>query len=382
MNVIIKEITTKSDLKKFVKFPFKLYKNSPYWVPPLIFDEMQTLRKDKNPSFEYCEARYWLAYKAGKIVGRVAAILNPRVNEKWGYKHLRFGWIDFIDDMEVSKALLDEVEKWAKELGMDLIDGPLGFTDMDNEGLLVEGFDKMPTISNIYNYPYYPRHLEQHGYSKHEDWLQFKFNASQPVPAKMERLNNLVMKKYNLHIKNFTKSKQILPYGRKFFHTLNQTFVDLYGFVELTDKEIDRYVKMYLTFIQPPFVCLVFDDKDNIVAFGVSMPSLSRAFQKAKGRLFPFGFIHIFRALKKYDEIDLYLNGVHPDWQKKGVASIYYAELNKSFIRYNVKVAVSNQQLESNINAISMWHNYENEPYIRRRCYKKALNGAEEQGGI
>jgi hypothetical protein len=373
MDIIIKEVITKKELKKFVKFPADLYKDNQYWVPPLVLDEIQNLRKDKNPSFEYCEARYWLAYKADKIVGRVAAIINHRANEKWGYKHVRFGWIDFIDDLEVSKALLDEVEKWGKEKGMTTVDGPLGFTDMDNEGMLVDGFDKLPTIANIYNFPYYPVHLEQHGYAKQDDWLQFRFNASQPVPEKMERLSKLVMQKYDLHIKQFTKAKQILPYGRKFFHTLNKAFSNLYGFVDLTDKEIDKYVKQYLTFLQPQFVCLVFDKDENIVAFGVSMPSLSRAFQKAKGRLFPFGFIHIINALKNYENIDLYLNGVHPDWQKKGIVSIYYTEMNKAYIKYNVKVAISNQQLESNIDAIAMWHNYESEPYIRRRCYKKEI---------
>lgn len=373
MSITTKEVITKSDLKKFIKFPFKLFKNNPYWIPPLNADEMGTLRKDKNPSFDYCEARYWLAYKNGEIVGRIAAIINNRANEKWNYNHMRFGWIDFIDDLDVSKALLNEVEKWANERGLDLVEGPMGFTDMDNEGMLVDGFDKMPTIANIYNFPYYPEHMEKHGYKKQEDWLQFKFNASQPVPPKMERLNKLIMEKYNLHIKSFTKAKQILPYGRKFFQTLNKSFVNLYGFVELTDKEIDRYVKQYLSFIRPELVCLVFDNEDNIVAFGISMPTLSKAHQKAKGKLFPFGFIHLLRALKKTDEIDLYLNGVHPDWQKKGVASIYYAEMNKAYIRLNVKVAVSNQQLESNTDAIAMWNNYESEPYLRRRCYVKEI---------
>jgi len=371
--ITTKEVVLKSELKKFIKFPFELYKGNEFWVPPLIVDEMGTLRKDKNPSFDYCEARYWLAYKSGKIVGRVAAIINHRANEKWNYKHMRFGWIDFIDDLEVSKALLNEVENWAKEKGMNTIDGPLGFTDMDNEGMLVDGFDKLPTIANIYNYPYYCEHMEAHGYDKQEDWLQFKFNASQPVPEKMERLNKLIMEKYNLHIKNFSKTKQILPYGRNFFQTLNKAFVNLYGFVELTDKEIDHYVKQYLSFLNPKLVCLVFNEKDDIVAFGISMPSLSKALQKAKGKFFPFGFIHILKALRKTDEIDLYLNGVHPDWQKKGIVSIYYAEMNKAFIQLNVKTAISNQQLESNKDAISMWNNYESEPYIRRRCYKKTL---------
>ena len=373
MNITVTEITSTKELRKFVKFPFKLFKDNPYWVPPLNSDEMQTLRQDKNPAFEYCKARYWMVYKDNRPAGRIAAILNTRANEKWGYKHLRFGWVDFIDDIEVSSALFGEVEKWARELGMDTIDGPLGFTDMDNEGMLVDGFDKMPTIANIYNYPYYPEHLERLGYAKGEDWLQFKFNASQPVPDKMKRLNEIIMKKHNLHIKKFKSAKDIKPYGKMFFQTLNKAFVNLYGFVELTDKEIDRYFKSYFGFIKAEIVCMVFDERDEMVAFGVSMPTLSKAFQKAKGRLFPFGFIHILRALNKYDQVDLYMNGVRPDWQKKGVASIYYAELNKAYIRLGIKTAISNQQLESNYDAIAMWNNYESEPYLRRRLYLKKL---------
>lgn len=375
MNTFVKEVIKISELKRFVKFPFDLYRNHPCWVPPLNMDEMNTLRKDKNPAFEYCQAKYWLAYRSGKVVGRVAAILNTRANEKWNYRHLRFGWIDFIDDLEVSKLLLDTVEQWAVELGMDTVEGPMGFTDMDFEGMLVEGFENLPTIANIYNYPYYPEHLEKHGYGKFDDWVQFKFNASQPVPEKVERLNKLVMERYNLHIKKFTRAKDIVPYGRKLFLTLNEAFVNLHGFVGLTDKEIDRYVKQYISMTNPELVCFVADSNDNIIAFGISLSSLSRAFQKARGRLFPFGFIHILKAMKKCDEVDLYLNGVHPDWQKKGIASIYYAEMNKRYIRLKVKTAISNQQLESNIDAISMWNNYDSEPYIRRRCFvKKIIN--------
>lgn len=374
MAIVLKEIQTKSELKQFIKFPFKLFKGNEYWVPPLDKDELNTLRKDKNPAFDYCEARYWMAYKNGEPAGRIAAIINPRANSKWNYKKMRFGWVDFIDDIEVSRALFNEVEKWAAERNMESIDGPLGFTDMDNEGMLVEGFDKLPTISNIYNYPYYLQHLEQLGYVKLDDWLQFKFNASQPVPTKVERINKIVLEKYKLRIGQFKNTKEVLPYAHKFFHTLNKAFVNLYGFVELTEKEIDNYVKSYFSFLRPELICLVLDEQDEIVAFGVSMPSLSRAYQKAKGRLFPFGFIHILHALKSNDSIDLYLNGVHPDWQKKGVVSIYYAEMNKTCQRLGIKTAISNQQLESNKDAIAMWDNYECEPYLKRRCYTKRLN--------
>ncbi|MDR0506536.1 MAG: hypothetical protein LBH32_06945 [Dysgonamonadaceae bacterium] len=373
--IIIKEITAPHGLKEFIRFPHTLFKGNPYWVPPLNLDEMATLRWDKNPAFDYCEARYFMAYKDGKAAGRIAAIINHRANEKWQCKNVRFGWVDFIEDVEVARALFDEVEKWAVERKMEGIEGPLGFTDMDYEGMLIEGFDKLPTIVNIYNYPYYPKFLEELGYKGKEDWIQMKFNASQPVPEKMERLNKLILQRYNLRIAKFKNAKEVIPYGKKFFQTLNKAFVNLYGFVELTDREIDVYVKNYLSFIQPDLVCMVLDEQDEVVAFGVSMPSLSRAFQKAKGKLFPFGFIHILKALKKYDEIDLYLNGVHPDWQRKGVASIYYAEMNKAYIRLGIKTAISNPQLISNTDAVSMWDNYEHEPYLKRRCYFKVING-------
>ncbi len=373
MSVEIHEVTSRRELKQFVKFPFKLYAQCEYWVPPLNTAEMMTLRKDKNPAFDYCEAKYWLAYKDGKIAGRIAGIINQRSIDKWGQRLVRIGWIDFVDDMEVSGALFATVEKWAAEKGMEGAHGPLGFTDMDNEGLLVEGFDKLPTIANIYNYPYYVDHFEKHGYAKVEDWIQYIFNASQPIPDKVQRINTLVMQKYNLRILNFTSVREVLPRAREVFEVLNASFANLYGFVSLTDKEIDYYVKQYFSFIKPEFVCFIADATDKIIGFGISMPSLSKAMQKAKGKLFPFGFIHILKALRKNDTIDLYLNGVLPEWQNKGVHSLYYSEMNKAYIRNNIKVAISNQQLESNTNAISAWKSYEKELYLRRRCYKKVI---------
>ena len=369
----LKVVETKSDLKKFIHFPFDLYKGNDFWVPPLNSAEMDILDKDVNPSFEHCEACYWLAYKDGKLAGRIAGIINHLANEKWG-KKVRFGWIDFIEDEDVARALLLAVEQWGKSKGMEEITGPLGFNDMDNEGMLVEGFDKLPTIANIYNYPYYPKFMDLLGYYKEEDWLQFQFNASQEVPEKMERINKLIAQKYNLRVLKFKKAKEILPYAKSLFHTLNLGFAGLYGFSELTDKEIDKIIKDYFSFINPAFVCLVVDEKDEVIAFGISMPTLSRAYQKAKGSLFPFGWFHILRALKKTDAIDLYLNGVHPDWQKRGVHSLYYVEMNKVYIEHGVKIAVSNPQLESNMQAVGVWNHYDKEPYLRRRCYSKKLN--------
>lgn len=368
----VKAIESKKELKQFVRFPHDLYKGNAYWVPPLDMDEMKTLSADKNPAFEHCTAKYWLAYKDGKLAGRIAGIINHTANEKWG-KKVRFGWIDFIEDIEVAKALLQAVEEWGKEQGMANIQGPLGFNDMDNEGMLVEGFDKLPTISNIYNYPYYPKFMEEIGYQRDEDWLQFKFNASQAIPEKMERINKLIAEKYNLRVLTFDNKKEILKYAHSFFQTLNLAFANLYGYSSLTEGEINGLIKSYFSFINPKLVCFVVDENEEVVAFGLSIPSLSKAFQKAKGKLFPFGFIHILRALKKMESIDLLLNGVHPDWQKKGIHSLYYVELNKAYIANGVKTAISNQQLESNVNAVSVWNNYEKEPYIRRRCYSKNL---------
>jgi hypothetical protein len=306
-------------------------------------------------------------------VGRIAGIINHTANEKWG-KKVRFGWIDFIEDIEVAKALLDAVEAWGRQHGMESIQGPLGFNDMDNEGMLVEGFDKLPTIANIYNYPYYPAFMEKLGYTGAEDWLQFKFNASQAIPEKMERVNRLIAEKYKLRVLKFKNKKDILKYGDSLFRTLNLSFANLYGYSALTEGEINALIKNNFSFINPELVCLVVDENDEVVGFGISMPTLSRAFQKAKGKLFPFGFIHILKALSNMEEIDLYLNGVHPDWQKRGVHSLYYVEMNKAYIRNNVKTAISNPQLESNILAVNVWDSYEKEPYIRRRCYTKKLN--------
>ncbi|HOI27300.1 MAG TPA: N-acetyltransferase [Paludibacteraceae bacterium] len=368
----IKIVETAKELKDFIRFPHTLYANSDLWVPPLDRDEMAILCKDTNPAFEHCISEYWLAYKDGQLVGRIAGIINHSANAKWGNK-VRFGWIDFIEDINVARALIQTVQNWGKEHGMNNIQGPLGFNDMDNEGMLVEGFDKLPTIANIYNYPYYPQFMEKLGYTRDEDWLQFKFNASQAVPEKIERINQLIAEKYNLRVLTFTKRKDILKYANSLFKTLNLAFSNLYGYSTLTDNEIKCLIKNYFSFINPKLVCFVVDEHDEVVAFGISIPSLSRAFQKAKGKLFPFGFIHILRALKKTDAIDLMLNGVHPDWQKRGIHSLYYAEMNKAYIANKVKIAISNQQLESNINAVRVWDNYEKEPYIRRRCYSKVL---------
>ncbi len=369
--ITIKEVASKRELKQFVKFPFSLYKGHPNWVPPLIGDDMKTLSKDKNPSFEHCESVYFLAYKDNKIAGRIAGIINHKANTKFNNKLVRFSWVDFVDDLEVSKALLDAVEKWGKSKGMTGVHGPMGFTDFDHQGMLVEGFEHLPPIISPYCYPYYPEHLAKHGYQKAVDWLQYKFNASQPVPEKVERINKLISEKYNLRTEIFKRRKDVVPYGRKLFASINASFGGLYGYTELTEKQMDYYVKSYVSFLRPELCCFVLDNNDDIIGFGISMPTLSRAFQKAKGKLFPFGWFHILRALKKYDTIDLYVNGVLPDWQNKGIHSLYYVAMNKSYIKHNVHVAISSSQLETNTNAVGIWDNYEKEFLFRTRCFTK-----------
>jgi hypothetical protein len=371
--ISIKEVTTAKELKRFIKFPFELYKGHPQWVPPLISDEKKTLSKKINPSFANCEAAYFLAYKDNKLVGRVAAIISHRANEKYNNKLTRFSWIDFIDDEEVSGALLKAVEDWGKSKGMTGVHGPLGFTDFDLEGMLVEGFEYMPPIISPYNYAYYPQHLEKHGYKKAVDWLQYRFNASQAVPEKVERINKLIAEKYKLRVGMFKKRKEVVPYAHKLFYTINDAFDngEIYGFVKMLPAQINYYIKTYMPFVRPELACFIIDENDNLVGFGLSLPSLSKAFRKAKGKLFPFGFIHILRALRKYSEIDLYFNGVHPDWQNKGIHSLYYVAMNKSYIKHNVKVAISSSQLETNTNAVGIWDNYEKEFLFRTRCFIK-----------
>ncbi len=367
----INEATTRKEMKKFIMFPFELYKNDKNWVPPLIFDEWNTFRRDKNPSFEHCEAAYFLAYKDEKVVGRILAIINHKANEKWNEKRTRFGWIAFIDDLEVSKALVDAAENWGNSHGMKGIHGPLGFSDLDPEGMMIEGFENQPAITSAYNYPYFPVHMEKHGFNKSVDWVQFKIKANQPVPEKVARINKLISQKYNLRTFIPKTKKETLPYIPKFFETLNTAFKHLYGFTELTEKQIKYYTSAYFGFARPELLCFILDDKDNMVGFGIIFPSLSTAFQKANGRLFPFGFIHILKALKKYDTIDLYFNGVHPDWQNKGIHSLYYAAMNEVAIKLNVQTAITTGQLETNVNAVGIWDNYEKEPYLKTRCYKR-----------
>ena len=367
----IVEAKTKKQMKQFIMFPFELYKNDKNWVPPLIFDEWNTFTPKKNPSFEFCDAAFFLALKDDKVVGRIAAIINRKANDAWNEKRTRFGWIAFIDDEEVSKALLDTAERWGAEKGMKSIHGPLGFTDLDPEGMQIEGFENNATITSAHNYPYFPVHMEKLGFRKSVDWLQYKFNASQPIPEKVGRINKLISQKYKIKTVIPKSKKEAMKYVPGFFKGLNTSFTHLYGYSQLSDKQIKHYTDAYFGLARPELLCFLVDESDEVIGFGICFPSLSKAFQKAKGRLFPFGFIHILKALRNYDEIDLYFNGVIPEWQQKGIHSLYYVAMSEVAIARGVKSAISTGQLETNINAVGIWDNYDKEPYFRTRCYIK-----------
>ena len=373
MEIIIQEVSKKRDLKKFISFPYKLYAGNKYWIPLLISEEMSILRKDKNPAFEFCKAKYWLAFKDGKVVGRIACIINSRYIEKWKNKYARFGWVDFIDDKNVSKALFDKMEMWAKENGMEAVHGPLGFTDLDHEGMLIEGFDELGTIATIYNYPYYPEHLKKCGYKKDIDWVEFEVKVPDTFPEKIERIAAIVKRKNKLHILDAKKKKDLLPYTKEIFYVINEAYEPLYGVVPLTEKQIEKYIKQYFGMISPEFVSIILDEQNKIAAFGITMPSMSKAFQKAKGKLFPFGFFHIMKALKNNERVDMYLVAVRPDLQGKGVNSLLFNEFFKVFVNKNISKAETNPELESNTRVQAQWKFFDRRLHKRRRCYIKKL---------
>lgn len=375
MSVEIKEVTTKKELKQFVKFNIDLYSGNPYHVPGIISEEMTTLNRAKNPAFEVCEAAYFLAYKDGKIAGRIAAIINRTSNETWSQKYGRFGFVDFIDDREVADALFGAAEAWVKARGMEAIQGPMGFTDLDHEGMLIEGFDQPGTMATIYNYPYYPEHLERLGYVKDQDWKEFKIYIPDGIPEKHQRISQIVMKKYGLKIRKFKSRKEVWPYARQIFETLNEAYRPLYGFAELTSKQIDYYINMYIPLIRLDLVTVILrEEDDKVVGFGISLPSLTRAMQKAKGKLFPFGFVHMLKGLKgKPHIIDLYLIGILPEYQNKGVNALLFNDLIPVYKQLGVEYAESNPELETNNAVQAQWEYFRREHHKTRRAYIKKI---------
>lgn len=376
MAIIIKKVSSKKELKTFIRFNYELYKGNPYSVPDLYDDMLNTFSSKKNAAFEFCEAEYFLAYKDNKVVGRVAAIINNRANQTWDKKEVRFGWIDFIDDEEVSSALLKAVEDWGKQKGMDTITGPLGFTDMDAEGMLIEGFDQLGTMATIYNYPYYPQHMEKLGFEKDADWVEFKLYVPDQLPEKFVRISEIILQKYKLKIKKLTR-KEIKEkhYGQKIFDLINEAYAPLYGFSKMTQGQIDQYVNTYLPLLDLRMVSIVETEDGELVAAGISMVSLSKALQKAKGRILPFGWFYLLKALfiKRPKVLDLLLVGVKPEYQSKGVNALLFYDLVPTFKKMGFVYGESNPELEENKKVQAQWSAFESVQHKRRRAFKKAI---------
>ncbi len=377
MEIIVREVSSKKEFDVFITFPNSLYARHPYWVPPLISDEKSTLSPNKNPAFEYCEATYWLAYKNNKVVGRIAGIINHAAITKSGDRYARFGWFDFIDDSSVCKALLLTFEVWALKKGMVAAQGPLGFTDFDPEGMLVEGFDKLGTMTTLFNFPYYPQYLEKFHYKKDVDWIEFEVLIPAVIPPRVVKLADAAATKYNLQILEARTSRELLPYASGVFDLINKSYANLYGVVPLSVKQIEAYTNQYFSFISPAYVSLVLRN-GSVAAFAIAIPSLSKALQKAKGKLFPLGIFYLYQALKQNNVADLYLIGIHPELQGKGVTALLIKDLCEKLRKRHITAAITHPILEKNSRMISFWKDYENRFYKRRRCYIKFLNNHDD----
>jgi len=371
--VIIKEVRGKRGLRAFINFPFSLYKNEPNWVPALRSDDLNTFRSDRNPAYAFSKAHFWMAYQNGKAVGRVAGIVNQRHIEKWGQPYARFGWLDFIDDRDVSSALLATVENWAKSQGLSAVHGPLGFTDLDREGMLVEGFEELGTLATHYNYPYYLPHLTAAGYTKDTDWVEYEIKIPEQIPEKIANLSEALKRRYNLHLVQFTRKKDLLKYADAVFALLDDAYSHLYGTTPLSREQVDAYIKQYFGFISPDFVPVVVDENDDLVAFGITLPSLSKALRRSNGRIFPLGFIPLLRALQKNERGDLYLVAIKHAYQGRGINAMLIARMIEVFNTYGIKVVESNPELEDNLNVRTQWKYFDHRQHKRRRVFIKHL---------
>ncbi|MCI8997731.1 MAG: N-acetyltransferase [Muribaculaceae bacterium] len=376
MSVTVKAIpATKKAISEYVKFGIDLYDGNEQFVPPMIFDEVHTLLPEKNPAFDYCRSQCFMAYRDGKPAGRITAIVNDQINAKCNKREARFGFVDFIDDDEVVDALFKAAEDWARSQGMTEIIGPMGFSDMDREGMLVEGFDEMGTMATIYNYAYYPKQVERLGYTKDTDWVEYRIKVPEKVPEKMSRIAEIVQKKFELRVLKYTSGKKIKnDYGKALFELINEAYADLYGYSTLTERQIDYYIDMYLSIIRLEYVSVVVDKNDQLVGVGITIPSLAKALQQSKGKLFPFGWWRILRAMKgKNDVVDLLLIAVKPEYQSKGVNSLFFNDLIDIYNKNGVKYAESNLELESNSSVQSQWEYFEKRQHRRRRAFRKQL---------
>lgn len=376
MSVTVKAVSSRKELMTFVRFANKLYKGNKYYVPSMPLDDLNTFDKKKNGAFDFCEAELYLAYKEGVVVGRVAAIVNYKANEAWNVNQVRFGWIDFIDDLEVSKALLDAVVDFGKAHGMTQVVGPLGFTDFDPEGMLVEGFDRLSTMALIYNHPYYPEHMKKHGYVKETGWVEYRITIPEELPEKHVKFAEIIKERYGLKVLKKTKRQiRTEEYGKKLFQLINQTYCVLYGYSLLSPKQIDQYVDMYLGLVDMKMLTFVEDQNGELIAAGVTIPSMSEALQKCNGEIFPLGWWHLLKAMywKKPDTLDMLLIGVRPDWQSKGVNSLIFTDMFKNYKAMGFKYAETNANLETNAKVQAMWTPFEKELHKRRWVFGKEI---------
>ncbi len=377
MSVVIKEVKNRCQLRQFVLFTEKLYKDNPYYVPQFVFDQMDTLDQKKGAAQEFCDSKLYLAYKDGKLVGRVAAIVNNLANQQWDHKEVRFGWYDFVDDPEVSKALMDKVEEFGRERHMDSIVGPLGFTDFDPEGLLIEGYDQLSTMALIYNHPYYVKHIDDMGFQKDADWIEYKVYIPEELPDKFARVSKIIQARSNVHLKKLTR--KIIKkenYGKKIFDVISECYKKLYNYTVLPEHMADKYLGFYLSILDLDYITVVENDKNEIVAFGVAMPSLADALQKSRGKFFPFGWYYIIKDLffNKHNEgIELLLIGVHPDHQNTGVNSLIFADMFEKMHAKGVKWAETNAILETNTKNQAQFQYFDKECKKRRRSYIKPI---------
>jgi len=374
MAVEIRKVGTKSELKAFVTFPETIYADVPQWVPAPIFDDLNTLRRDKNPAFDFSEAEYWTAWKDGKMVGRIAGIINNRAVEKWGNKYARFGWIDFIEDFEVAKALLKTAEDWARSKGMIGIHGPLGFTDLDKEGLLIEGFQERATFATIYNFPYYVDFIERLGYAKDVDWIEFLVTTPESIPEKLLRVNELISKRSGVRIMEWKSKKDLIKkYADQIFDLIDSAYSGLYGTTSLSRRQVQNYIDQYLGFIDPRFTKILVDKDDKLAGFAITLPSLSEPLHKHRGRLFPLGWLSLLRALRHPTTVDMMLVAVRKEYVARGVVALLMTALNKSAIENGVKFAETNPELETNLAVQGMWKEFPKRQHKRRRVFLKLL---------
>ncbi len=371
--ITIKEITSKGDLTAFVKFPFTLYKDSPYYVPSIIKEELDVMNPAKNPVFKNAVAKYFLAYKDEKIVGRIAAIINwIEVNEQQKSK-VRFGWFDVIDNIEVTKALLEKVAEFGRTHQLTFMEGPVGFSNMDKAGILIKGFDQLNTMITWYNHPYYQKHLEQLGYENAATWVEYKIKVPKSTKDKVIKFARIIKERYELNLIKFKKSKEILAYADDMFDLLNKTYSSLQTFVPIQQYQIDMYKKKYLPYLNPDYITCISDKTGKLIAFSIVMPSFSKALKKMNGKVYPFKFLHILKAQRKNDTASFYLIGIDPEYQNKGVTALIFKEMNETFLRNGIKVVETNPELEENKAIQALWNDYEHEQHKMRRTYRKNI---------